>query len=66
MAPHTHSKWSQGKLLGGGTFGEVFLGRHCRTGQMAAIKVMKRVEDAHECEKEFNLLKGGRWRRSRS
>uniref|UniRef100_A0A452V8Q9 non-specific serine/threonine protein kinase n=1 Tax=Ursus maritimus TaxID=29073 RepID=A0A452V8Q9_URSMA len=45
-------------LVGNGTYGQVYKGRHVKTGQLAAIKVMDVTEDEEEEIKlEINMLK---------
>lgn len=44
--------------IGNGTYGQVFKGRHIKTGQLAAIKVMPVTQDEEEDIKaEINMLK---------
>ena len=44
--------------IGSGTYGQVYKGRHLRTGQLAAIKCMPVTEDEEEELKlEINMLK---------
>lgn len=46
------------EVVGNGTYGKVFKGRHTKTGQLAAIKVMNVTEDEEEEIKlEINVLK---------
>ncbi|XP_059143805.1 serine/threonine-protein kinase mig-15-like isoform X2 [Physella acuta] len=46
------------EAVGNGTYGQVYKGRHTRTGQLAAIKVMTVTEDEEEEIKlEINVLK---------
>lgn len=46
------------ELVGNGTYGQVFKGRHVKTGQLAAIKVMDVTEeDEEEIKLEINMLK---------
>ncbi|XP_067943954.1 serine/threonine-protein kinase mig-15-like isoform X3 [Watersipora subatra] len=46
------------EVVGNGTYGQVWKGRHTRTGQLAAIKVMTVTEDEEEEIKlEINVLK---------
>uniref|UniRef100_UPI00358E5135 traf2 and NCK-interacting protein kinase-like isoform X5 n=1 Tax=Myxine glutinosa TaxID=7769 RepID=UPI00358E5135 len=46
------------EVVGNGTYGQVYKGRHVRTGQLAAIKVMDVTEDEEEEIKlEINMLK---------
>lgn len=45
-------------MVGNGTYGQVYKGRHTKTGQLAAIKVMDVTEDEEEEIKlEINVLK---------
>ncbi|XP_047334529.1 mitogen-activated protein kinase kinase kinase 3-like isoform X2 [Impatiens glandulifera] len=51
------SKWKKGRLLGRGTFGQVYLGFNSESGQMCAIKEVKVISDDHtsrECLKQLN------------
>ncbi|XP_069749567.1 mitogen-activated protein kinase kinase kinase kinase 4 isoform X2 [Narcine bancroftii] len=46
------------EVVGSGTYGQVYKGRHVKTGQLAAIKVMDVTEDEEEEIKlEINMLK---------
>ncbi|CAF1295720.1 unnamed protein product [Rotaria magnacalcarata] len=46
------------EVVGNGTYGQVYKGRHTKTGQLAAIKVMDVTEDEEEEIKlEVNVLK---------
>ncbi|XP_058052535.1 nik-related protein kinase isoform X5 [Ahaetulla prasina] len=46
------------QVVGNGTYGQVYKGRHVKTGQLAAIKVMDVTEDEEEEIKlEINMLK---------
>ncbi|XP_069468828.1 nik-related protein kinase isoform X3 [Ambystoma mexicanum] len=46
------------EVVGNGTYGQVYKGRHVKTGQLAAIKVMNVTEDEEEEIKlEINMLK---------
>ncbi|GCB73530.1 hypothetical protein scyTo_0002610 [Scyliorhinus torazame] len=46
------------EVVGTGTYGQVYKGRHVKTGQLAAIKVMDVTEDEEEEIKlEINMLK---------
>ena len=46
------------EVVGNGTYGQVYKGRHVKTGQLAAIKVMDVTEDEEEEIKlEINVLK---------
>lgn len=46
------------ELVGNGTYGQVYKGRHVKTGQLAAIKVMDVTEEEEEEIKlEINVLK---------
>ncbi|CAH2315043.1 mitogen-activated kinase kinase kinase kinase 4-like [Pelobates cultripes] len=36
------------EVVGNGTYGQVYKGRHVKTGQLAAIKVMNVTEEAEE------------------
>jgi len=45
-------------VVGNGTYGQVYKGRHRRTGQLAAIKIMSVTEDEEEEIKlEINVLR---------
>ncbi|XP_066437865.1 nik-related protein kinase [Eleutherodactylus coqui] len=46
------------EVVGNGTYGQVYKGRHVKTGQLAAIKLMNVTEDEEEEIKlEINMLK---------
>jgi serine/threonine protein kinase len=46
------------EVVGNGTYGQVYKGRHTKTGSLAAIKVMKVTPDEEEEIKlEINVLK---------
>ncbi|XP_064409073.1 misshapen-like kinase 1 isoform X2 [Latimeria chalumnae] len=46
------------EVVGNGTYGQVHKGRHVKTGQLAAIKVMDVTEDEEEeIKQEINMLK---------
>lgn len=46
------------EVVGNGTYGQVYKGRHRRTGQLAAIKIMSVTEDEEEEIKlEINVLR---------
>ncbi|XP_039768288.1 nik-related protein kinase isoform X3 [Ornithorhynchus anatinus] len=46
------------QVVGNGTYGQVYKGRHVKTGQLAAIKVMNVTEDEEdEIKLEINMLK---------
>ncbi|XP_059378209.1 mitogen-activated protein kinase kinase kinase kinase 4-like [Carassius carassius] len=46
------------EVVGNGTYGQVYKGRHVKTGQLAAIKVMEVTEDEEdEIKLEINMLK---------
>ncbi|XP_037563204.1 serine/threonine-protein kinase mig-15-like isoform X7 [Dermacentor silvarum] len=46
------------EVVGNGTYGQVYKGRHTKTGQLAAIKIMDVTEDEEEEIKlEINVLK---------
>uniref|UniRef100_UPI00398EFDE7 TRAF2 and NCK-interacting protein kinase-like isoform X10 n=1 Tax=Pristiophorus japonicus TaxID=55135 RepID=UPI00398EFDE7 len=46
------------ELVGNGTYGQVYKGRHVKTGQLAAIKVMDITGDEEEeIKQEINMLK---------
>uniref|UniRef100_A0A4W4EQ89 Protein kinase domain-containing protein n=1 Tax=Electrophorus electricus TaxID=8005 RepID=A0A4W4EQ89_ELEEL len=44
-------------LVGNGSYGEVYKGRHVKTGQLAAIKTMDVTKDQEEMKAEINMLK---------
>ncbi|XP_047315771.1 mitogen-activated protein kinase kinase kinase 3-like [Impatiens glandulifera] len=53
----TTSNWKKGRLLGRGTFGQVYLGFNSGSGQMCAIKEVKFFSDdntSKECLKQLN------------
>uniref|UniRef100_A0A914WJE1 non-specific serine/threonine protein kinase n=1 Tax=Plectus sambesii TaxID=2011161 RepID=A0A914WJE1_9BILA len=46
------------EVVGNGTYGQVYKGRHVKTGQLAAIKIMNINEDEEEeIKMEINMLK---------
>ncbi|XP_065324281.1 homeobox protein 2-like isoform X2 [Gordionus sp. m RMFG-2023] len=46
------------ELVGNGTYGQVYKGRHVKTGQLAAIKIMSVTsEEEEEIKLEINVLK---------
>ena len=46
------------EICGSGTYGEVYKGRHKKTGQLAAIKILDLIEDEEEEIKvEVDVLK---------
>ncbi|KAM9376508.1 mitogen-activated protein kinase kinase kinase kinase 4 isoform 3-T3 [Pholidichthys leucotaenia] len=46
------------EVVGNGTYGQVYKGRHVKTGQLAAIKVMEVTEEEEEeIKMEINMLK---------
>lgn len=46
------------EVVGNGTYGQVYKGRHTKTGQLAAIKIMDVTEEEEEEIKlEINVLK---------
>ncbi|XP_044538588.1 mitogen-activated protein kinase kinase kinase kinase 4-like [Gracilinanus agilis] len=46
------------QVVGNGTYGQVYKGRHVKTGQLAAVKVMSVTEDEEEeIKMEINMLK---------
>ncbi|XP_071034745.1 serine/threonine-protein kinase mig-15 isoform X6 [Parasteatoda tepidariorum] len=46
------------EVVGNGTYGQVYKGRHTKTGQLAAIKIMDVTEDEEdEIKLEINVLK---------
>ncbi|KAL6890262.1 hypothetical protein ACP4OV_009025 [Aristida adscensionis] len=50
-------EWKKGKLLGSGTFGQVYLGFNSEGGQMCAIKEVKVISDdsnSKECLRQLN------------
>ncbi|XP_065012160.1 mitogen-activated protein kinase kinase kinase 3-like [Musa acuminata AAA Group] len=51
------SLWKKGKLLGRGTFGQVYVGFNSENGQMCAIKEVKEISDdanSRECLNQLN------------
>ncbi|XP_010547897.1 PREDICTED: mitogen-activated protein kinase kinase kinase YODA-like isoform X3 [Tarenaya hassleriana] len=56
-SPHSVSKWKKGKLLGRGTFGQVYQGFNSEKGKMCAIKEVRVISDdqtSRECLKQLN------------
>ena len=50
------------EVVGNGTYGQVYKGRHTKTAQLAAIKVMDVTEEEEEEIKlEINVLKNVNW-----
>ena len=52
-----HSQWKKGKLLGSGTFGQVYLGLNSEGDQMCAIREVKVIADdseLKECLRKLN------------
>ncbi|KAG8091017.1 hypothetical protein GUJ93_ZPchr0011g28207 [Zizania palustris] len=52
-----NSQWKKGKLLGSGTFGQVYQGFNSEGGQMCAIKEVKVISDdssSKECLRQLN------------
>uniref|UniRef100_UPI00358F1865 traf2 and NCK-interacting protein kinase-like isoform X2 n=1 Tax=Myxine glutinosa TaxID=7769 RepID=UPI00358F1865 len=46
------------EVVGNGTYGQVFKGRHVRTGQLAAVKVMEvQSDEEEEIKAEMNMLR---------
>ena len=46
------------EVVGNGTYGQVYKGRHTKTGQLAAIKIMDvSEEEEEEIKLEINVLK---------
>ncbi|VDO37503.1 unnamed protein product [Onchocerca flexuosa] len=46
------------EVVGNGTYGQVYKGRHVKTSQLAAIKIMNINEDEEEeIKMEINMLK---------
>ncbi|KAJ1275564.1 hypothetical protein BS78_05G145500 [Paspalum vaginatum] len=55
--PSRSLQWKKGKLLGSGTFGQVYLGFNSEGGQMCAIKEVKVISDdsnSKECLRQLN------------
>ncbi|KAK3419240.1 hypothetical protein EUGRSUZ_H04962 [Eucalyptus grandis] len=52
----TLSKWKKGRLLGRGTFGQVFLGFNSEGGQMCAIKEVRIASDDQTLKESFKQL----------
>ncbi|XP_010530598.1 PREDICTED: mitogen-activated protein kinase kinase kinase YODA-like isoform X2 [Tarenaya hassleriana] len=56
-SPPSVSKWKKGKLLGRGTFGQVYQGFNSEKGKMCAIKEVRVISDdqtSRECLKQLN------------
>ncbi|KAF8772415.1 hypothetical protein HU200_005820 [Digitaria exilis] len=50
--PQSQSQWKKGKLLGSGTFGQVYLGFNSENGQFCAIKEVQVImDDPHSKER---------------
>ena len=55
--PSPEGVWELVEMIGEGTYGEVYKGRHLSTGDVAAVKVMDAVLDKEEDIKaELNVL----------
>ncbi|CAD6253834.1 unnamed protein product [Miscanthus lutarioriparius] len=55
--PSRSLQWKKGKLLGSGTFGQVYMGFNSEGGQMCAIKEVKVISDdsnSKECLRQLN------------
>ncbi|KAL6650583.1 hypothetical protein ACP70R_009508 [Stipagrostis hirtigluma subsp. patula] len=51
-SPQSQSQWKKGKLLGSGTFGQVYLGFNSENGQFCAIKEVQVImDDPHSKER---------------
>ena len=46
--PNPEGVWELVEMIGEGTYGEVYKGRHLGTGDIAAVKVMDAVQDKEE------------------
>ncbi|EPS67034.1 mitogen activated protein kinase kinase kinase kkk 3, partial [Genlisea aurea] len=56
-SPTIHSsKWRKGRLLGKGTFGQVYLGFNNENGQMCAIKEVKVISDDQSSKESLRQL----------
>ncbi|KAL2085117.1 hypothetical protein ACEWY4_018437 [Coilia grayii] len=56
MSPRAPVNWRQGKLLGRGAFGEVYLCYDADTGRELAVKQVPFDPDCHDTSKEVNAL----------
>ena len=49
--------WELLQAIGGGNYGEVFKGRNCKNGEIAAVKIMEAVLDKEEdIRSELNVF----------
>ncbi|KAK6939977.1 Protein kinase domain [Dillenia turbinata] len=54
---YSQAKWKRGKLIGRGSFGHVYAGFNCETGEMCAIKEVRVISDdpsSKQCLKQLN------------
>ncbi|CAN6371664.1 unnamed protein product, partial [Urochloa humidicola] len=57
--PSRSLQWKKGKLLGSGTFGQVYLGFNSEGGQMCAIKEVKVISDDSNSKRVPQAAKSG-------
>ena len=55
--PDPSDHWELIQAIGGGNYGEVFKGRNCKNGEIAAVKIMEAVLDKEEdIRSELNVF----------
>lgn len=55
--PDPEGNWELLQVIGGGNYGEVFKGRNCKNGEIAAVKIMDAVLDKEEdIRSELNVF----------
>ena len=55
--PEPNGEWELLEVIGGGNYGEVFKGRNCKNGEIAAVKIMDAVLDKEEdIRSELNVF----------
>ena len=55
--PEPGGTWELLEVIGGGNYGEVFKGRNCKNGEIAAVKIMDAVLDKEEdIRSELNVF----------
>ena len=55
--PDPGGTWELLEVIGGGNYGEVFKGRNCKNGEIAAVKIMEAVLDKEEdIRSELNVF----------
>ena len=55
--PAPDGEWELIEIIGEGTYGEVYKGRNCKTGETAAVKIMDAILDKEEdIKSELNIF----------